>query len=142
MGSWRSAGLQRVTSPDAIWAGNFRDLNAAITRMATLSTSGRIQPDSVDSESDRLKSSWSHTRDAPASDSLAAYLDDDPLSQIDLFDQRQLNMVIGICRTSRSLSDAGRTLFGASRLRKQSSNDSDRLRRYLGKFGLTWQDMG
>jgi transcriptional regulatory protein RtcR len=133
--------LSFATSPEATWAGNFRDLNAAITRMATLSTSGRILPDSVDTEINRLKSSWSHAGDAPAAGSLADYLDDDQLSQIDLFDQHQLNMVIGICRRSRSLSDAGRTLFGASRLRKQSSNDSDRLRKYLGKFSLTWQDV-
>jgi len=37
---------------------------------------------------------------------------------------------------SRSLSDAGRTLFGASRGRKAVSNDADRLRKYLLRFDL------
>jgi transcriptional regulatory protein RtcR len=37
---------------------------------------------------------------------------------------------------SRSLSDAGRTLFGASRGRKAVSNDDDRLRKYLLRFDL------
>jgi transcriptional regulatory protein RtcR len=30
-------------------------------------------------------------------------------------------------------------LFSASRQKKKSANDSDRLRKYLGRFGLTWQ---
>jgi transcriptional regulatory protein RtcR len=37
------------------------------------------------------------------------------------------------------LSAAGRMLFTASRARKASSNDADRLRKYLARFGLDWQ---
>jgi transcriptional regulatory protein RtcR len=47
-----------------------------------------------------------------------------------------LAFVIDVCKRSRSLSEAGRTLFGASRARKSISNDADRLRKYLGRFGL------
>ena len=36
------------------------------------------------------------------------------------------------------LSDAGRKLFQASRVNKQSANDADRLRKYLQRFGLDW----
>jgi len=32
------------------WRGNFRDFNAAVTRMATLSTGGRITNEAVDEE--------------------------------------------------------------------------------------------
>jgi hypothetical protein len=36
------------------------------------------------------------------------------------------------------MSEAGRTLFAASRASKGSVNDADRLRKYLGRFGLTF----
>ena len=56
----------------------------------------------------------------------------------DLFDQVQLAEVIRVCRVSPSLSAAGRSLFAASRAKRTSTNDADRLKKYLGKFGLTW----
>ena len=59
-------------------------------------------------------------------------------SAIDPFDQVQLAHVIRTCRHSASLSAAGRTLFAVSRGQKASRNDSDRLRKYLGRFGLDW----
>ena len=37
--------------------------------------------------------------------------------------------------------DAGRTLFQASRERRGSVNDSDRLRKYLARFGLEFAAM-
>ena len=63
------------------------------------------------------------------------------LKELDLFDRDQLAKVIQVCRRSKSLSDAGRTLFNVSRTKKKSSNDSDRLRKYLAKFGLSWGDI-
>ena len=57
------------------------------------------------------------------------------------FDQLQLNSVIAVCRKSASLSDAGRTLYAASRTEKVSPNDADRLRKYLARFHLTWQQV-
>jgi transcriptional regulatory protein RtcR len=50
----------------------------------------------------------------------------------------QLAAVINVCRESRTLSEAGRALFGSSRERKTTSNDADRLRKYLARFGLSW----
>jgi transcriptional regulatory protein RtcR len=44
-----------------------------------------------------------------------------------------------VCRGCSTLSAAGRMLFTASRARKASSNDADRLRKYLARFGLDWQ---
>jgi transcriptional regulatory protein RtcR len=46
-----------------------------------------------------------------------------------------------VCRQARSLSEAGRMLFAQSRARKQSTNDADRLRKYLTRFGLGWDDV-
>ena len=69
---------------------------------------------------------------------LSRLLNRDQLAEIDLFDRAQLAHVIQICQESRTLSDAGRRLFGASRAKKTSTNDADRLRKYLGRFGIDW----
>jgi len=36
---------------------------------------------------------------------------------------------------------AGHALFNVSRLERATANDSDRLRKYLQRFGLTWADI-
>lgn len=56
------------------------------------------------------------------------------------FDRVQLDYVVRVCRDSRSLSEAGRTLFRASRLGRKQPNDADRLSKYLARFGLRWPD--
>jgi hypothetical protein len=43
-----------------------------------------------------------------------------------------------LCRRSTSLADAGRKLFAATRTRRSTQNDSDRLRKYLARFDLDW----
>ena len=63
------------------------------------------------------------------------------LDNIDLFDRVQLARVIQVCRDSRSMSEAGRQLFDASRTRKTSTNDADRLRKYLARFGIEWDQI-
>ena len=123
-------------SPEARWPGNFRDLAASVTRMATLSPRGRIDVDCVESEIGRLKRLWSNS--GVADDPLAALLGDEAAAAIDPFDRVQLIETIRICRASRSLSAAGRALFAASRLRRSSANDADRLRKYLARFRLDW----
>ncbi len=39
------------------------------------------------------------------------------------------------------MAEAGRALFNRSREQKARSNDSDRLRKYLQKYGLKWGDI-
>ena len=63
-------------------------------------------------------------------------MDDEALANLDLFDALQLKSVIGICRQSRPISDAGRKLYAASRATKAKPNDADRLKKYLNRFGL------
>lgn len=53
----------------------------------------------------------------------------------------QLEDVLRVCRESPTLSAAGRRLFAASRRHKKVSNDADRLRKYLARFNLAWQDL-
>ncbi len=61
--------------------------------------------------------------------------------KLDLFDKFQLTEVLKLCKTSKNISDAGRKLFAVSRKKKQALNDSDRLKKYLAKFGILWTDI-
>ncbi|MBN3759858.1 RNA repair transcriptional activator RtcR [Burkholderia sp. Ac-20365] len=122
----------------AAWPGNFRELSASVTRMATLADAGRITEDIAAEEVERLNRTWSN--DETLSDLVDAVMGV-RAADIDLFDRVQLAKVIDICRTSSSLSDAGRTLFAVSRANKKQPNDADRLRKYLARFDLSWEDL-
>jgi transcriptional regulatory protein RtcR len=134
--------LRFATGPDATWSGNFRDLSASVTRMATLARAGRIDAAVVDEEIARLRRAWARggTRDGAqvAESVLGEVLPPEALAAIDRFDRSQLADVVRVCRSTRSLSEAGRVLFQASRERRSSVNDADRLRKYLRRFGLDW----
>jgi transcriptional regulatory protein RtcR len=129
--------LAFAAAPDALWSGNFRDLAASVTRMATLSPRGRIDVEGVEAEIVRLKRLWTGAANLEA-DGIASLLGEEAAAAIDPFDRVQLAETIRVCRGSRSLSEAGRTLFAASRLRRSSANDADRLKKYLARFGLDW----
>jgi len=128
--------LAFALSPTANWSGNFRDLNAAVARMATLAPGGRISTHIVEEEIKRLLASWSAPDESPPPAALQEFLDKKQFEELDLFDRAQLAFVVDVCKRSRSLSEAGRTLFSASRTRKAFSNDADRLRKYLARFGV------
>jgi transcriptional regulatory protein RtcR len=130
--------LRFAVSSEAAWSGNFRDLNAAVQRMCTLAGSARITVEGVDDEIARLRSAWCGGRSGGETRFLESILPAHSVAQIDPFDRVQLEFVLRTCRTSASLSDAGRQLFAASRVIKRSSNDADRLRKYLARFNLTW----
>ncbi|WP_035061577.1 RNA repair transcriptional activator RtcR [Andreprevotia chitinilytica] len=127
-----------AASSEARWPGNFRELSASVTRMATLAEHGRITEDVVDEEIGRLQGSWGDGMDASPLDEV---LDADTLASLDLFDRLQLEAVIAVCQQAKSLSEAGRTLFAASRQDKKQANDADRLRKYLARFGLDWKQL-
>lgn len=131
--------LAFATSNEARWTGNFRDLASSVTRMATFSPSGRINIGCVSAEIARLRRLW--TGEPDASDPLAGLLSSEKLKALDPFDRVQLVHVVATCRTSRSLSEAGRTLFAASRRQRTSTNDADRLRKYIARFELKWADL-
>lgn len=130
------------------WKANFRDLNACITRMATLSPGGRITTDIVAEEIERLRYNWAPDPDSveeqPTDDDqavLASVLTAGAINSLDRFDRVQLAEVLRVCQSSPTLSAAGRELFQASRMAKQKPNDSDRLRKYLAKFSIAWADI-
>ena len=58
---------------------------------------------------------------------------------LDRFDRVQLEDVVAGLPAGALLSDAGRALFAASRAAKDNPNDADRLRKYLARFGLSFQ---
>ena len=132
----REAYLRFAESPAARWQGNFRDLAASVTRMATLCPGGRIDRPTVQAETARLMQLWSGA--GPQDDELDTLLGPDGAVSLDPFDRVQLAHVVAVCRASPSLSAAGRTLFASSRQQRTTTNDADRLRKYLGKFGLDW----
>lgn len=133
--------LKFAQSHEAEWRGNFRDLSASVTRLATLAEGGRISAGLVDAEIARLRWLWARQADTAAATAvdLSSLIDEDTLSGIDLFDRLQLEAVIRVCRESPTLSEAGRRLFDRSRERRSVVNDADRLRKYFLKFALSWE---
>jgi transcriptional regulatory protein RtcR len=133
--------LTFARSPAALWSGNFRDFGASVRRMATLCEGGRIGLGDVDGEIERLLALWRQPvgSEGEGFPLLVGLLGQDRLAAIDRFDQVQLEEVVRTCRSARSLSDAGRILFAASRAARRTTNDADRLRKYLARFGLSLQ---
>ncbi|MBN1500931.1 MAG: RNA repair transcriptional activator RtcR, partial [Spirochaetes bacterium] len=124
--------------PDSVWNSNFRDLNAAVTRMSVLCREGRINADIVNDEIERLQNNWKN-ENTSEDNTLMNLLSIEQIKAIDLFDRVQLCEVVRVCRKSDSLSHAGRILFSVSRIEKNKTNDADRLRKYLSKYGLSWE---
>lgn len=127
--------LEFALSPDARWLGNFRELTASVSRMATLAQAGRVTEQIVVEEIGRLRAAWR----MPETEDAVSLVLGEKSEELDLFDRCQLNTVIETCRRSTSLSDAGRKLFATSRQEKKQPNDADRLRKYLARFDLDFE---
>ena len=157
-------------SADATWQGNFRDLTASMIRLTTLAESKMIRVEDVQAEIERLMHLWvlpnslhisNHFNDKtknslsintiqPIFDSqlveqashdlLSTYLDERTSADIDPFDAVQLAYVIEVCINHKNQAAAGRYLYANSRDKLKNPNDSDRLRKYLMKFGLRFDE--
>ena len=148
-------------SADATWQGNFRDLTASMIRLTTLAESKVIRNDDVQAEIERLTHLWelpdrlngsnslskksatldSETIEQGSHNILIKYLDEETLATIDPFDAVQLAYVIEVCINHKNQAAAGRYLYANSRDKLKSPNDSDRLRKYLMKFGLRFDGL-
>lgn len=137
----RQSYLRFAMSAEAVWNANFRDLGASVTRMATLAPAGRINEGLVAEEIARLTAGWRKATPDADTDLLADLLGLEQLERIDLFDRVQLAAVVRVCREAKSLSAAGRSLFAASRAAKSSTNDADRLKKYLSRFALSFDQL-
>ena len=129
------------TSGEATWAGNFRDLNASVVRMATLADGGRITRTIVDAEVDRLRHQWTGVRPRSERERRLEDLLGDRADELDDFERVQLAYVVEACSRCHTLAEAGRRVFARSRLKKKNPNDADRIRKYLGKYGLSGSDV-
>lgn len=147
-----------ATSSEATWQGNFRDLSASMTRLTTLCEGKVIRMPDVKAEITRLKHLWAlpnsaqHQADnayapslneqqAHADTVLSRHLSSDDKDALDPFDAVQLAYVIEVCYQHSSQAAAGRYLYANSRNQLKSNNDSDRLRKYLLKFGLRFDGL-
>ncbi|WP_394210714.1 RNA repair transcriptional activator RtcR [Psychrobacter piscatorii] len=147
-----------ATSSEATWQGNFRDLSASMTRLTTLCEGKVIRMPDVKAEITRLKHLWAlpnstqHQADkayapslneqqAHADTVLSRHLSSDDKDALDPFDAVQLAYVIEVCYQHSSQAAAGRYLYANSRNQLKSNNDSDRLRKYLMKFGLRFDGL-
>jgi sigma54-dependent transcription regulator len=130
------AGLLRKADQGLVFLDEIGELGTdeQATRMATLTDGGRITEDNVRDELQRLQANWQPKRGSQLDKLLSA----EAINALDLFDRMQLEAVIGICRQSNSLADAGRKLYAASRANRAITNDTDRLRKYLARFNLDW----
>ncbi len=145
----RTRFLEFATSATARWSGNFRDLHAAIRRMATLCKGGRISVEEVGQEIERLNLAWRHPRSLPGGAQMptACSRSSPPPRQRACDRARCVRSRAARRGAERSaldaptLSEAGRRLFGVSRSRKKVPNDADRLRKYLARFALEWSDL-
>lgn len=158
-------------SNEAPWQGNFRDLTASMIRLTTLAESKVIRVDDVQAEIERLTHLWGLSNDVSVSNRfnneiknslsndkpelpfksqsieqashalLNTYLDEQTLADIDPFDAVQLAYVIEVCIQHKNQAAVGRYLYANSRDKLKNPNDSDRLRKYLMKFGLRFGDL-
>jgi transcriptional regulatory protein RtcR len=148
--------LEFAQSPEALWKGNFRTLNQSIKRMYFSAKNKTIEETVVAEEIGRLRAytgadEFKLPGDARASVDTDYIKDNEPeeelilpkgveriLAECDEFDRVQLRAVIKVCRESETLAAAGRRLYAQSRQKRVSYNDSDRLKKYLARFGLDW----
>lgn len=137
----RTAYLAFALSGQAKWQANFRDLTASVTRLCTFAGGARIGLDLVEREIERLKKIWRLAAAGPSEELLLSVMSHDRIAEIDPFDLPGLANVISVCRRSDNLSDAGRKLYAVSRTQRKSTNDSDRLKKYLAKYELSWGEL-
>lgn len=133
--------LDFARGPEGLWRGNFRDLSASITRLATLAEGGRIAVDLVEAEIQRLRWLWRRVGGETAEVDVEALIGPAAWTRLDRFDQLQLQAVLRECRAAGSLSEAGRRLFNISRTQRSVVNDADRLRKYLARHGLQFEQL-
>jgi len=134
-----------LTAP---WNGNFRDLAASVMRMGTLASGGRIIEADVKHEMQELNARWGLTNANKRSKEMATPSHRGSLvskvfadGQLDLFDIAGMEVVLAAIADTASMAEAGRRLFAVSRAARVAVNDSDRVKKYLQRWNLTYADV-
>ena len=142
-----SASSRSPPRPSAAGPATSATSTRAVMRMATLAAGGRITAQVVDEEIARLRALVAAPRQRRWRRRLARYLGRARIAALDRFDRVQLADVLRVCRTSSSLSDAGRTLFAAPatphdhQRRRPPAQVPRALRAHLGRArGRTWSN--
>lgn len=133
--------MEFAVSPEAIWKRNFRDLNRAIDRMATLAPHGRITTAVVADEIKILRESWQTAQAYQKRNLVSQVFTDQDCENFDEYDLLTLESVLNVCCSCRTLVEATKLLFAKSLTRKTSENNSDRLSKFLKRFGLNWEQV-
>ena len=157
--------LEFAGSSLGLWLGNFRDFTASVQRMAAFAVDGAVGVAVVEREIERLKAQWSGNLAGYLSGRppeqlaegsgacrepggkaveypmISRVFGEDMRERIDLFELPQLETVLRVCSAAHSLAEAGRALYAVSRRERNTFNDSDRLRKYLARFDLRWEDL-
>lgn len=126
----------------AAWPGNFRDLSAVVLRLATLADGGRISAEDVAFEVEQLHRQWSGAKkdDVSCQDRVQAVLGD-RVHTLDRIELVQVVEVLKVIAETDSMAQAGRELFAHSRAEKANPNDTDRVRKFLVRYGLVYADL-
>ncbi len=83
----------------------FRDLNAAVTRVATSATKGRITLAGVEAELERSREAWRDVGGKSVKIGASIFTEGEK-GAVDPFDLAKLGYVLEVCRESKTLSDA------------------------------------
>lgn len=78
-----------------------------------------------------------------SSSMMETLLSRETVEQLEPLEKVQLTEALRICAASRTMADAGRRLFatgGAARETK-TINYSDRMRKYLSRYGIGWEQI-
>jgi transcriptional regulatory protein RtcR len=138
--------LNFATAADTPWPGNFRDFSMAVQRVCLLADTGVIGLQHVEDEIARLKMLWKSLEICESHENtqypfVQKVLGAPFVLENDPFELVQVEEVLRVCRKQKTLSQAGRSLFSSSRSKRAKLNDSDRLRKFLLKYNLTWEDV-
>ncbi len=139
-GEARTRYLTFALSNEAVWSGNFRELLASLVRLSTMAPDGVITQQLVTREIDRLRQCWGGIAMDNMKDAGSWLRNDARFAHIDDIHLAALERVAEVCSGTSSAAEASRILFNKSRLERKSTNDSDRLVKYLKQFGLSVAD--
>ncbi|KAF1055939.1 MAG: Regulatory protein AtoC [Burkholderia gladioli] len=112
--------LAFAASSEAAWRGNFRELSASVTRMATLADAGRITEVVAAEETDRLRKAWQPRGAAPGGALVDTVLGE-RATELDLFDRAQLEQGLCTCAAARRACRMPGARCSPCRARRRSS---------------------